>query len=392
MSWKDAFSLTLARADAPLHFAAHSHHPWPDVTFEAQKRYWRDAAAFLDGKWAGPVEEVRARLKGRIARILNLPDPQTLVFAPNTHDFIRRLLSCLPADRPARLLTTDSEFYSFARQTARLEEDGLVRATRIAQEPFANFADRIASAAADAARGGAPYDLIFFSQTFFNSGRRIADLEAFVRAIDRPETFVVIDGYHGFLATPTDLSPIADRAFYIAGGYKYAMAGEGACFMYCPPGYGARPRDTGWFAAFSSLSGAQAGVPFPETGERFAGATYDPSGLYRLDAVLGWMERDGPDIAQAHDHCAALQQRFADELERGGAGALARDQLLADPACDDIGRFLTFQTSLAGKIHKTLDARRVIVDRRGDRLRIGFGVYHEPPDIDLLLDHLREIG
>ena len=38
---------------------------------------------------------------------------------------------------------------------------------------------------------------------------------------------------------------------YLAGGYKYAMAGEGACFMHCPPGFGARPRNTGWYASFA---------------------------------------------------------------------------------------------------------------------------------------------
>jgi hypothetical protein len=27
-----------------------------------------------------------------------LPDPATVAFAPNTHDFVRRLLSALPAD------------------------------------------------------------------------------------------------------------------------------------------------------------------------------------------------------------------------------------------------------------------------------------------------------
>jgi len=71
------------------------------------------------------------------------------------------------------------------------------------------------------------------------------------------ETFIVIDGYHGFMARPTDLSKVDDRVFYVGGGYKYAMAGEGVCFLHCPPGYGLRPRDTGWFAEFGTLASAQ---------------------------------------------------------------------------------------------------------------------------------------
>ena len=54
-------------------------------------------------------------------------------------------------------------------------------------------------------------------------------------------TFVVIDGYHGFMAMPTMLESIQDRAFYVAGGYKYAMSGEGVCFLHSPPGYGLAP-------------------------------------------------------------------------------------------------------------------------------------------------------
>src|SRR3546814_8242134 len=50
-----------------------------------------------------------------------LDDASSLAFAPNTHDFLRRLLSCLPVGRPPRILTSDGEFHSFTRQAARLE-------------------------------------------------------------------------------------------------------------------------------------------------------------------------------------------------------------------------------------------------------------------------------
>ena len=56
------------------------------------------------------------------------------------------------------------------------------------------------------------------------------DLPAIVGSVRNPETLVVIDGYHGFCAVPTSLRAIEDRAFYLAGGYKYAMSGEGVCF------------------------------------------------------------------------------------------------------------------------------------------------------------------
>src|SRR5258708_12314003 len=131
---------------------------------------------------------------------------------------------------------------------ARLEEDGLVAGGRIAAEPFASFGERFASAAG---RGG--HDLVFVSQIFFNSAGACGSLDAIAGAVRDPQTLVVFDGYHGFMALPTTLAGNADRAFYLAGGYKYAMAGEGACFMHFPGGFAMRPRATRWFPPFPPL-------------------------------------------------------------------------------------------------------------------------------------------
>ena len=45
-----------------------------------------------------------------------------------------------------------------------------------------------------------------------------------------------------------------------------AMAGEGACFMHCPPAIAPRPRNTGWFASFGQLSVQGSGVLYPADG------------------------------------------------------------------------------------------------------------------------------
>ncbi|NWM20028.1 class V aminotransferase, partial [Escherichia coli] len=85
------------------------------------------------------------------------------------------------------------------------------------------------------------HDLIFVSQVQFGTGHVLGDIAA-LAALARPDgPWVVIDGYHGFMAMETDLSAVADRIFYLAGGYKYAMAGEGCAFLHAPPGFGARP-------------------------------------------------------------------------------------------------------------------------------------------------------
>jgi len=195
---------------------------------------------------------------------------------------------------------------------------------------------------------------------------------------------VVIDGYHGFMAVPTDLAAVAGRAFYLAGGYKYAMAGEGAVFMHCPPGYGERPVNTGWFAGFGALSTGTAGVPYAEGGLRFMGATFDPSGLYRFNAVMDWLDGHRLTPALIHGHVEALQERFLLGLEQAGVEALSPARLVP-PRGQPRGNFLSFRHERAGEVYARLQQRDVIVDYREDRLRVGFGIYHDAADIDELV-------
>lgn len=367
--------------------AAHSHHYWPDVTFDAQAQAWTDAALHADHKWAHVFGGVMPDVRQHIARILHLPDPGSIVFAQNTHEFVVRLLSCLPTDKPAHVLTTDREFHSFDRQIRRLEEDGSISVTRIATEPFENFPARFSAAAADK-----KIDMVFFSHVFFNSGFVVSDLAQIVNAVQNPQALVVVDGYHGFMALPTDLTAIADRAFYLAGGYKYAMAGEGACFMHCPSGFGARPRNTGWFAGFGNLQSTQAAqggqVAYGHDGMRFAGATADVSGLYRMRAVFEWLQRENITVQDIHTHAHRLQDVFLDGLGRMQNAALPVSCLMANEN-KKRGNFLAFKTPRAADICRILEQYGIITDHRGDCLRFGFGPYHDVGDIEKLLEVIK---
>ncbi|MGH3920345.1 MAG: aminotransferase class V-fold PLP-dependent enzyme [Pseudonocardiaceae bacterium] len=383
MSYRRYFTRFLTQDPERLHVAAHSHHPWPDVTFEAQQRAWLDAATLHDGKWDLLMGEVMPEASRHVAHQLGLPGIGTVAFAPNTHELVLRLLSCLPV--PARILTTDSEFHSFARQVRRLEEAGLAVVERVAAEPFATFAQRLLNAVA---RGG--HDLVFFSQVHFDSGFVVTDLEAVVAAVPTDETFVVIDGYHGFMALPTDLAPIADRAFYLAGGYKYAMSGEGVCFLHCPPGYGERPVNTGWFAGFGELAEPPrpGQVRYPRDAARFLGATFDATGLYRFNAVQRLLGELGLPVAAIHTHVRRLQAYFLDRLDALDLPGLSSAALVPPHDIPERGHFLAFRVPDAAAVSGRLRARNVITDFRDDRLRFGFGIYHDERDIDSLCQRL----
>lgn len=380
-NYKRLFAKALAAAPGRLHFAAHSHHLWPDASFEGQVRAWEDAAALADRKWGRVMGEIWPAAQAEIAAELRLPDPSTVVFAPNTHELLVRLVSAR-SPRRLRVLSSDGEFHSFRRQAARWVESGRFDLETIAtEEP--GFAERFLARARDGA-----FDLIFVSQVMFGSGM-VFDGLAELAALARPEgPWVVVDGYHAFMAVETDLSGVADRLFYLAGGYKYAMAGEGAAFLHAPPGFGARPEITGWYAEFADLERTPGRIGFPADAQRFLGATFDPSGLYRFLAVRRMLAAEGLSTDAVNAHVAGLRQRM---LAAIAASPLAMAELLNPPGEGPQARFLALRSPHAVRWAEDLLARDVVTDVRGDVIRIGFGLYQDEGDVDAFAERCRDL-
>jgi selenocysteine lyase/cysteine desulfurase len=121
-------------------------------------------------------------------------------------------------------------------------------------------------------------------------------------------------------------------------------------------------------------------VAYAPGGARLLGATFDPTGLYRLNAVQRWLDGLGLTVADIHAHVGALQVRF---LASG-----PHPELLPGASAEERGHFLTFRLPDAAAVHAALHATGVIADYRDDRLRIGFGLYHGDDDVDELTRRL----
>ena len=377
MSFKPLFTRSLGAAPGRLHMAAHSHHLWPDASFEGQVEAWTDAARLADKKWDRVMGEVWPEAQRHVADELGTGMPDAIVFSSNTHDFLIRLVTAAPrSGGPLRVLTSDGEFHSARRQFARWAEAGWISLERVAAEPFDSFSSRFL----EAARRG-DHDFILVSQVLFGSGRRFDRVEE-LAALARPDgPWAVIDGYHAFMAIEAPLdAATAASASYLGGGYKYAMAGEGMGFMHCPSSFGTRPPITGWFAEFGELTappGSQVG--YTRDAMRFMGATFDPSALYRFNAIQRMLKENGISTVRVAAKVAALQQMMLDAIAET---ALGDAELLNPLGGGPHARFLAFRDQRAQRWCGELMARNCITDLRGDVLRIGFGLYHDEQDID----------
>lgn len=408
-SFKSYFTKFLEGHQGHLHLTAHSHHFWPDISLEAQTQYWLDAARLSDHKWDYFFNQLASRLKTDIAGVIGGVNSEQLVFAPNTHELLYRLLSTLPEGKPIRILTSDSEFYSFSRQINRLEETGRFFVTRVKQFPRASFLHRWQKALAENV-----FDMAFISQVFFNSGQTSPWLEL-LKCDYGSSCLFVLDAYHAYFALPTNLHPESliahgvpeknlERFFYLAGAYKYAMAGEGGCFMYTPKNTPFRPLYTGWFAQLGQLEAGELEsepvsdeaealeskgawikqkVYYPSaTASCFLGSTMDFTPLYRQEAVFRWLREVSLDVPGIHAHVQSCQKAFLEALAKSQELSYFLDFLLFE-TFQEQGHFFAFDfktPKAAAQALETLKAKKILADLRGSVLRVGFGIYHDPED------------
>lgn len=376
--YQSLYSKFIKANEGKLHFACHSHHYWPDCTREAQLEYWDDSCKMIDNKWEYILTQKATQAQKLLSDHLNFNRPKDITFAPNTHELVTRILSSFT--KKIKLLTTDSEFYSFSRQLNRYIEEDLVEVTIVPTLPIETFQERFIEAS------GKGFDVVFTSHVFFNSGLAIEDLNLLVEEVSKNSSTIIIDGYHGFMALPVDLSKIGDKIFYIAGSYKYVGAGEGCCFMTIPKDCKLRPLNTGWFAEVSSLENVnENSVAYPKDGMRFAGSTLDYTSLYRLVSVLELFKNEKINSSLIHKHVQSCQKRFLELIDKLNHPHLNRGNLLINKI-DHHGHFLTFDlesTEIVDSIRKSLESNDVLTDSRKNRLRFGFAIYHDSSEYTL---------
>ena len=385
MSFKALFRRSLGADPERLHFAAHSHHLWPDASFEGHMQAWNDAARLADRKWDKVMDEVWPAAQAEVAAELGTGRPAAIVFASNTHELLVRLFAADSPGWPIRILTSNGEFHSARRQFARWEEARAAIVERVPVEPFDSLGDRFLERA-----NSGEHDFIFVSQLFFGSGRMLNCAEELARH-GRPDgPWVIIDGYHAFMAIEGVLGGSATKsAFYLGGGYKYAMAGEGCAFMHAPAGFGPRPTTTGWYAEFEDVRMPREKIGYARDARRFLGATFDPSALYRFTAVRRMLADNGLTTKAISAHCACLQQQLLGSLARL---PLRTAELLNPLDGQQHARFLAFRSSDAERWHEALKAENCITDVRDNVLRVGFGMYQDESDVDRLIELLAGIA
>jgi selenocysteine lyase/cysteine desulfurase len=300
-------------------------------------------------------------------------DPSdAIAFGKSTHELVYRLITSLSLASRPRIVTTQSEFHSLRRQLTRLAEEG-VPVEWVASRPREELADRVLEALTPGTA------MLAMSAVLFDDAYVVPRLGEIIARAAEIGAIVLIDGYHAFNVVPLEWGAAKAQVFAVAGGYKYAEFGEGLCWMRIPEGCTLRPVYTGWFADFGALARPQGGgVGYAQGGARFAGATFDPTAIYRAEAVLAHFDRFGLTVERLRAISLRQTRRILGRMDargRGGDVLAARDDARR-------GGFVTVRVSDAEARVQRLRARGVLVDARGETLRLGPAPYLTDDEID----------
>jgi len=351
-----------------LLLTGHSHQAWPDCGFEGQNRAWLDAALYVDDKWDQAFAQAD-RVREGFAGLMGDTDGW-IALGTNTHELVVRLLSALPLRTRPRLVTTDGEFHSIRRQLDRLEEEGLA-IVRVPEAPLDSLATRVAHAVDDRTA------LVLVSAVFFDTGRIARDLGRVAASCRRHGSRLLVDAYHALNVVPFSLAAEGlQDAFVVGGGYKYCQLGEGNCFLRIPPDTDLRPVVTGWFSEFTVLTERQGPgkVAYGQGADQFAGATYDPTSHYRGATVFGFFREGGLTpvvLREVSQHQIGVLASAFDALDLDPA-AVSRER---DCPLEEVGGFLALRSPMATTLVRSLHARGVWTDARGEVIRFGPAPY-----------------
>ncbi len=351
-----------------LLLTGHSHQAWPDRAFEAHATAWLDAARYVDDKWEHAFAQAE-RVREGFTRLLG-DGGGGIALAPNTHELVVRLISALPLRARPKLVTTNGEFHTIRRQLDRLAEEN-IEVVRVPEAPLESLASRLGQAVDDRTA------LVLVSAVFFDTGRIARGLADVAGSCRRHGAALLVDAYHALNVVPFSIADEGlDDAFVVGGGYKYCQLGEGNCFLRIPRDTDLRPVVTGWFSEFTALEARQRPdrVAYGKGGDRFAGATYDPTSHYRAAAVFDFFREQGltPALLRVvSQHQIGLLASEFDALDVD-PGVVSRDR---DSPLSEIGGFLALRSPVATSLTKRLRARSVWTDARGDVLRLGPAPY-----------------
>jgi cysteine desulfurase / selenocysteine lyase len=349
--------------------------PLPSTAIEAINRQLTDVAEFgsahyLD--WVATKNRARALLAG----MLNVR-PEQVAFTRNTSDGFASIANGLTWKPGDNIVSFEREFPANFYPWRRIRDEYGVelrlcpeREGRIDLDEFTGLID-------------ADTRVVTISSVQYGSGFR-ADLERIGRAARAVDALFCVDVIQGLGAHGYDLpSQFVDVAS--GAGHKWLCAPEGCGFVYLSDRARelVKPTFVGWISVEEPWDFEDKEQPFKPNALAWESGTGCSSLFYGLEESLKLLTETG--LTNIEEYLAGLTDHLCDSL--GGKDY----QIVSSRSPGEKSAIVCIRHRnglTPGDIASTLEAEKVIVSPRGDRLRIAPHFYNDLEDIERLLSVL----
>ena len=216
----------------------------------------------------------------------------------------------------------------------------------------------------------------------------IMDVQPIVEAAHRNSALVVLDDFHGTGILPLDVHRLGID-FLLSGALKWLCGGQGIAFLYVREGLigSLEPAVVGWFGTRDPFSFDRSELHLRSDARRFETGTYTLPQAWTALGGLDLILEAGVDSIRAHS-----QSLTAEVIRRTDNLGL---ELLSPRADERRGGLVRIRVpgGRAGAQHilHALLERDVVLDARGDALRISPHFFNDDSDIDRCFSELRKL-
>ena len=349
--------------------------PMPTTAINAINVQLRDVAshgALHYQEWVNTKERSRAL----VAEMLHVQAPQ-VAFVRNTSDGVASIANGLKWQAGDNIVSFVGEFPANFYPWRRIR-DTLGVELRLCRETNGRVDIGELLSMIDANT-----KVVALSAVQYASGFR-ADLERIGRAARFVDALFIVDIIQGFGAMPFDLpAQYVDAA--CGASHKWLCAPEGCGIIYLSDRARERVEPTlvGWISVETPWDFADREQPFKHTALAWESGTGCSSLFYGLEQSLKLLHETGAERIEGH------LAELTDRLCEGIAGS--EIELVSSRVSGDRSQIVCVKHK--GGIHPNqiaadLEARKIIVSPRGDRLRIAPHFYNNEEDIDRLIESL----
>jgi selenocysteine lyase/cysteine desulfurase len=352
--------------------------PWPRRTAQA-------VASFAQQNMTRGAEdypawmEVEARLRDRLARLINAGSADDIALVKNTSEGLSIVSQGLDWLKGEEVVGLAGDFCSNQMPWEALS-DRDVRYLRVDALSDPDPEGKLITALSDKTR------LLAISTVHFATGYRF-DMHRLSEACRSKDVLLCVDAIQSLGAVPFDLSE-TPADFVTSGGHKWLLSPEGLGFLYCRPDlrdqlslhqFGWAMRESPY--AFESESWAPA-----KSARRFESGTPNMMGIHAMEASLSLFEELGMDFVASRlaENVAFLETEL---------GQLPDVEIVTPKDPEKRAGILTFRHSgaPASTFHAQLMKSRVICAARAGGIRLAPHFYTPRPALELGLDKIRQI-